>query len=173
MENNSIIGSIPWPVAAATAIWFGVMAYKAGKNWVVWAIGGGMLGLVVTTLVMGLAQATFIPFHTDEVAPFRMKVAGLAILLVFWRGVAVHRKPAPPPADVVESEPKTAGPGRRRPNRPHPPPSRSLAGPACLKISVIIPAFNEERLIGETLRQVKAAMPAFSRRGWASRDHRL
>jgi glycosyltransferase involved in cell wall biosynthesis len=37
-----------------------------------------------------------------------------------------------------------------------------------LKISVIIPAFNEERLIGETLRQVKAATGAFSRRGWAA-----
>jgi glycosyltransferase involved in cell wall biosynthesis len=35
-----------------------------------------------------------------------------------------------------------------------------------LKISVIIPAFNEERLIGETLRQVQAATIAFSGRGW-------
>jgi len=35
-----------------------------------------------------------------------------------------------------------------------------------LKISVIIPAFNEERLIGETLRQVQGATAAFSRRGW-------
>jgi glycosyltransferase involved in cell wall biosynthesis len=37
-----------------------------------------------------------------------------------------------------------------------------------VKISVIIPAFNEERLIGETLRQVGAAMTAFARRGWGS-----
>ena len=37
-----------------------------------------------------------------------------------------------------------------------------------MKISVIIPAFNEERLIGETLREVGAAMAAFSRRGWSS-----
>jgi glycosyltransferase involved in cell wall biosynthesis len=37
-----------------------------------------------------------------------------------------------------------------------------------LKISVIIPAFNEERLIGETLRQVKAATAAFSRREWTT-----
>ena len=37
-----------------------------------------------------------------------------------------------------------------------------------MKVSVIIPAFNEERLIGETLRQVKAASVALSRRGWAS-----
>ena len=35
-----------------------------------------------------------------------------------------------------------------------------------MRISIIIPAFNEERLIGETLRQVKAATAAFSRRGW-------
>ena len=38
--------------------------------------------------------------------------------------------------------------------------------PTPLNISVIIPAFNEERLIGETLRYVKAAMTAFARRGW-------
>jgi glycosyltransferase involved in cell wall biosynthesis len=35
-----------------------------------------------------------------------------------------------------------------------------------LNLSVIIPAFNEERLIGETLRQVKAAVAVFSRRAW-------
>lgn len=35
-----------------------------------------------------------------------------------------------------------------------------------MKISVIIPAFNEERLLGETLRQVKMAMEVFARRGW-------
>jgi glycosyltransferase involved in cell wall biosynthesis len=37
-----------------------------------------------------------------------------------------------------------------------------------MKISIIIPAFNEERLIGETLVRVKSAMDAFSRRGWAT-----
>lgn len=35
-----------------------------------------------------------------------------------------------------------------------------------LKISVIIPAYNEERLLGETLRQVRAAMTAFTQRAW-------
>ena len=37
-----------------------------------------------------------------------------------------------------------------------------------MKISLIIPAFNEERLLGETLRQVKSALAAFSRRGWGT-----
>lgn len=37
-----------------------------------------------------------------------------------------------------------------------------------MQISVVMPAFNEERLIGESLRHVKAAMTAFSRRNWRS-----
>jgi len=112
MENNSIVGSIPWPVAIATAIWFGVMAYKAGKNCALWAIGGGILGLAITTIVLGLAQATFIPFSTDEIGPFRFKVAVLALLLVLCAGwlftgslhrhlfAALKRNAAPPPPEV-------------------------------------------------------------------------
>jgi glycosyltransferase involved in cell wall biosynthesis len=35
-----------------------------------------------------------------------------------------------------------------------------------MKVSLIIPAFNEERLLPETLREVKAATAAFAQRGW-------
>jgi len=37
-----------------------------------------------------------------------------------------------------------------------------------MRISVIVPAFNEERLIGESLRHINAATSAFSRRNWES-----
>ena len=37
-----------------------------------------------------------------------------------------------------------------------------------MKISIIIPAFNEERLLGTTLQHVRAATEAFARRGWTS-----
>ncbi len=37
-----------------------------------------------------------------------------------------------------------------------------------MKISIIIPAFNEERLLGGTLAQVKSAMDVFTRRRWES-----
>lgn len=37
-----------------------------------------------------------------------------------------------------------------------------------MKISVIVPAFNEERLLQDTLRSIRAAMATFDRRGWAS-----
>jgi hypothetical protein len=120
MENNEIIGWIPWPVAAATAAWFVFMAYKAGKNRVLWAFGGGMLGLIVTTLVIGLGQATFIPFYSAEVASFRIKVAVLAILLVAgigWlftgslhRHLLATRKQTPALAPEPPAKPSAAAP---------------------------------------------------------------
>lgn len=35
-----------------------------------------------------------------------------------------------------------------------------------MRVSIVIPAFNEERLIAETLRQVRAACESFVRLGW-------
>src|ERR1035441_10072378 len=35
-----------------------------------------------------------------------------------------------------------------------------------LKISIIVPAFNEERLLGESLAQIKSAAHAFAQHGW-------
>ena len=98
MEYNSFVGSIPWPIAAATALWFGLLAWKSRKTVVLWAIGGGVLGLVLSTLVLGLAQATFIPFHTGEIASFRLKMTVLAVLLVAGVGWlftgSIHRRTA-------------------------------------------------------------------------------
>jgi len=37
-----------------------------------------------------------------------------------------------------------------------------------VKISIIIPAFNEERLLADSLREVHRAMPAFTGRGWST-----
>ena len=35
-----------------------------------------------------------------------------------------------------------------------------------MKISIVIPAFNEERLLGESLTQIKSSAIAFTQRGW-------
>jgi glycosyltransferase involved in cell wall biosynthesis len=35
-----------------------------------------------------------------------------------------------------------------------------------VKISIVVPAFNEQRLLGESLTRIKAAACAFDRRGW-------
>lgn len=37
-----------------------------------------------------------------------------------------------------------------------------------MKISVVVPAFNEEHLLPDTLRSIRAAMAAFDARGWTS-----
>ena len=37
-----------------------------------------------------------------------------------------------------------------------------------MKISIIVPAFNEEKVLGETLAQIKLASGAFSQIGWES-----
>ena len=36
-----------------------------------------------------------------------------------------------------------------------------------MKISIVVPAFNEERLLGASLAQIKSAAAAFTARGWA------
>ena len=36
----------------------------------------------------------------------------------------------------------------------------------CVKISVVVPAFNEEKLLGPSLAQIKNAATAFTQRGW-------
>lgn len=35
-----------------------------------------------------------------------------------------------------------------------------------MKASIVVPAFNEERLLGESLRHIRAAMAVFAARGW-------
>ena len=35
-----------------------------------------------------------------------------------------------------------------------------------VKISIVVPAFNEERLLGGSLAQIKSAAGAFTQRGW-------
>ena len=37
-----------------------------------------------------------------------------------------------------------------------------------MKISVVVPAFNEERLLAHTLKHIRAGMEVFAWRGWAS-----
>ena len=86
MEHNVIVGIIPWPVACLTGVWLGIMASKAEKNAVLWAIGGGVLGLVVTTIILGLAQSVFIPMTTDQITPYRIKAALVAVIAVFCLG---------------------------------------------------------------------------------------
>ena len=78
------INVTPWVLACGAAIWFGLLAVKAGKSWVLWALAGGLFGLVSSTCVLGLGQATGIPFSDSErtALEIRWTLAAVAIVAV-------------------------------------------------------------------------------------------
>jgi hypothetical protein len=58
--------SIPWLFALLTAGWFGWMANRVERAWILWAVGGAAFGVVISTLALGLGRATSIPFSDHE-----------------------------------------------------------------------------------------------------------
>ncbi len=77
---------IAWLLALATALWFGLMAFKAHRAWGLWAVGGGLFALVTTTIVLGLEEAAFIPFSSREAALFHWRAVGISILIILVFG---------------------------------------------------------------------------------------
>jgi hypothetical protein len=77
---------VPWLLALATGVWFGLMARKAGRSWVQWACGGAFFALVIATLVLGLAEASFIPLSHDAEVSHQMKSIMAAVVLVVVPG---------------------------------------------------------------------------------------
>lgn len=100
-----------------TAGWFAIMARQAGRNWTLWGFSGGAVGLVVSTIVFGLAQAGFIPMSDAQQTRFHIGAVVVALALTGILGwvltMHLHRqhqvlfnammgRPAstpPPPAD--------------------------------------------------------------------------
>jgi len=60
------VSIVPWALAAATALWFGWMAGRSGRNWILWALGGGLFALVTATIIFGVGHASAIPFSDRE-----------------------------------------------------------------------------------------------------------
>jgi hypothetical protein len=86
---------LPWLLALLTAGWFGWMANRMSRNWILWAVGGAAFGLVISTLVLGLGDATSIPFsdHARKVSEIKWAAAAvLAIGVIGWMLTAgLHR----------------------------------------------------------------------------------
>src|SRR5690348_15280978 len=59
---------------------------------------------------------------------------------------------------------RTTGPEGLSGNKPQAPtlPRQTL------KVSIVVPAYNEEKLLGASLEHIKRAMAAFHDRGWAT-----
>ena len=80
------IQMLPWVLAFGAAIWFGVMAGRAGRNRLSWAAGGAVLGLVATTVVRGLGEAVFLPLSHEAIVFFRVKMVAAPFGIVAFLG---------------------------------------------------------------------------------------
>lgn len=72
---------LPWIIAGLTAVWFGVLAHKAGRAVALWAVGGALYSLCLSTMVLGLADAAFIPMSTAEEVRHRIKWSLIAVAI--------------------------------------------------------------------------------------------
>ena len=73
---------IPWLLSIGMAIWFAVMAHRAHRRWFLWALGGALSSLVISTIVLGLCDAVFIPMSHKAYVIFRIESVALAVLAV-------------------------------------------------------------------------------------------
>jgi hypothetical protein len=79
---NETMRIMPWIICAITAAAFGWLAHRSKRGALLWSIGGGLLALVVSTIVLGLGNAVFIPISRQAEASFRIQIVALACLLV-------------------------------------------------------------------------------------------
>ena len=82
MNNNTI----PWLFAAATAVWFGLLAFRAQRSFLLWGFGGGLFALVTSTIVFGLARATYIALSHEAYVHRLTQALFLSFFLILVLG---------------------------------------------------------------------------------------
>jgi hypothetical protein len=118
---------IPWVLSLATALWFSLMARRAGRNWLPWALAGAVIALVIATIVLGLGNARCNPFSNQQRIMYHIEWAALAVAaiaifgwictmslhrhhLVLWRKATGSPAPAPGPSAADSAKPKLETP---------------------------------------------------------------
>ena len=76
-----------------TALWLGWVGWQANRNWFAWGFTGGLLGLIATTLIVGLAEAAYIPLSPDANFGFLLR-SGLAAVVVIGAVGAIFTRSA-------------------------------------------------------------------------------
>jgi len=125
--------AVPWFLAAATALWFGITAKRAERNSVLWSLGGGLFALVISTIVFGLGHAAGIPFSEQQRARLHVEWTTEAVVLIgilgwlFTLGLYRHEWKSWSPSKTGSSAPPPASSGgmTESPKAPPPPPKPS------------------------------------------------
>ena len=76
MENYA------WLFTVGTALWFGLMAFRAGGNWWSWALAGALFALPTATIILGLREAAFSPVSHEAQAHFKTTTLLLTAVVI-------------------------------------------------------------------------------------------
>jgi hypothetical protein len=63
-----------------------VLAHRSQRNRILWAIGGGLFALVVTTIVFGVSRASLIALSHETTVHARIQAILISFLLVLVFG---------------------------------------------------------------------------------------
>jgi len=83
----SFHSSASWWFALITALWFGFMAARSEQGIIGWVVAGAVLGLVTSTVIIGLGHAAYMPMSQQAADAFFLKcvlLSIIAILLLGW-----------------------------------------------------------------------------------------
>ncbi len=110
---------VPWLLAVVTGAAFGWLGYRYRRSWAPWAIGGALCARVVSTIVIGLFRAAFIPLSVSADASMDFKAVLLSVLLIAALGALSTyrmwwRPPAPNSDNTAVPPEKTAAPAEKK-----------------------------------------------------------
>lgn len=71
-----------WVMALLTAALFGVTAFRGRSSVSMWVLTGGLLGLLVTAICLGLANAATVPYAIPQIVRQRWDAIGAAVCIL-------------------------------------------------------------------------------------------
>lgn len=98
--------TLPWVFGAVAALWLGLAAWKAGRSWVGWAVGGALTVLILGTIVFGLIHASAIPVSEHGRVILRVKTAVIFAALLIAVGGLITRR-------LLRRDPTAPAPGQK------------------------------------------------------------
>lgn len=80
---NGIVLWLPWTLAAFGGLAFAYIAFRSGGSKFLWAIMGALWSLLLSTVLLGLADATTVPYSHSNYEHFQtLAAAASAFVLV-------------------------------------------------------------------------------------------
>jgi len=76
----------PWVICVITVIWFAWIGVRLGQNVLFWALQGGLFALPISTMIIGVCNASFSPVTYEAQKSHHVKSIILAILPILILG---------------------------------------------------------------------------------------